>query len=374
LSAVALAAAAYLASEQLSNAEAVALGERAVAIGRETNDPVALAWALLSLGSALAPVGRFEDARTYLEESLHLTEQTGVRPLAELAESVLVGLYYQTGDRAEAMRRAERCISLGRASGNLRVLSLAQSLKAGMKEDSGDYETAMGLFQEALEATRQMGDIWGVAAGLRRTGYCLFIQGEFDRARRYFEDSLALGDPRQQESQPWFGSGLMNLADVHFELGDYRTARALLDEALLKATAYNDVWSQRHAMLLAGKLARAEGDSRAALDFHRKALSTTRETRVVLWCLEAFATSLNDNGQSRLSVVLLASEGQARRDMGFAVYPYQRQRRAQQLDALKDLLGQAAFDSAWAEGQALPIREAKSRGLETAAALLGGDD
>lgn len=56
------------------------------------------------------------------------------------------------------------------------------------------------------------------------------------------------------------------------------------------------------------------------------------------------------------------------------VHPYQRQRYGQRLEALKDGLGQAEFVGAWADGEALPIEEAKSRALELAAALLGGND
>ncbi len=367
LRAVALAAKGGLASEQHSNPEAVALGEQAVAIAREADDLIALAWALLSLGNSLFLAGRFEDARTSLEEALALAEQTGQRPIAEMAEYVLLAIDYETDNHAEAMRRAERCITSSRASGNLRVLSGALGYQGEMKEDAGDYATAMGLFQEALESTRQAGDISFLAGALRTVGYCLFIQGEFEQARAHYEESLALGDPRQQVSQPWSAHGLIQLCDLHFELGDYTTARALLDRALLKTAAHDDVRSQRYMMLLAGKLARAEGDRRAALDFHRKALRSTLATREVLWCIDSFATSLSDVGEARQTVVLLASDDKARRDFGWAVYPYQRQRRAQLLERLKDALGQAAFDSVWAEGQALPIEDAKNRALEVAA-------
>jgi tetratricopeptide (TPR) repeat protein len=144
-----------------------------------------------------------------------------------------------------------------------------------------------------------MGDIPFIVDALRSVGYCLFAQGEFEQARAYFEDSLAFGDPAQQGSQPWSAHGLMHLSELHLDLGDYRTARALFDEAPMKTAAHDDVRSERYTMWLSGRLARAEGDWRAALDFHRTALSKTVTRREVLRCLEAFATSLNDYGERR---------------------------------------------------------------------------
>ena len=211
LRAAALAAAGFLTTEQRCGSEALPLGEQAVAIARGAQDLGALTWALLSFGNALSAVGRFEDARTHLEEALALAQQTGQRPAAELAEHVLVGCYYETDNRTEAMRRAEHCVISARASGNLRVLSGALASQGWMKEDIGDYASAMDLFQEALDCTRQAGDVSFIAGVLRTIGHCLFIQGEFEPARTYFEDSLALGDPGQRESEAWFASTLMGL-------------------------------------------------------------------------------------------------------------------------------------------------------------------
>jgi hypothetical protein len=89
-----------------------------------------------------------------------------------MAEYVLLGFCYRTDNRAEVMRRAERCITLSRASGNLRVLSGALAYQGEIEEDFGDYASAMTLFQQALECTRQMGDISFIAGALRTIGYC----------------------------------------------------------------------------------------------------------------------------------------------------------------------------------------------------------
>jgi hypothetical protein len=106
-------------------------------------------------------------------------------------------------------------------------------------------------------------------------------------------------------------------------------------------------------MLRAGNLARAEGDRRGALDCYREALYAALGRREVIECLEEVATSLNDNGEPKQSVVALGSADRERRDAGSVVPPYRRQRHAQLLEVLKHELGQAAFGSAWAEGQGL---------------------
>jgi predicted ATPase/DNA-binding SARP family transcriptional activator len=373
LRAVALAAAGFLVGEQHSGAEAeaVALCEQGVAIARETDDRIALAWALSSLGGALRRTGRLEDARTCLEEALGLAEQVGLQTVAEMAEYSLVAVDYETDNYADAMRRAERCIASSRASGNLRVLSGALAYQGGLKEDAGDYVAAMDLYQEALGCTRRMGDISFIASALQTIGYCLLNQGEFEHARRYFEDSLALGDAGQQESEAWFASGLRSLAELHFELGDYATARALLNKALRQAAVPDDVRSQWYTLLRLGNLELIGGDRRAALRYHQKALRATLAKREVIRCLEGMATSLNENEEPREAVVMLASAEKARRDTGLVVYPRQRQRQARQRDELKEALGQDVFRNAWAEGRALSVEQAKNLALALATALLG---
>ena len=86
---------------------------------------------------------------------------------------------------------------------------------------------------------------------------------------------------------------------------------------------------------------------------------------------EAIATTFTDYGEAGQALVILASANKERQHIGTPVHLYKRQRHAQQIEALKDALGQPAFDSAWAEGQALAIEHAKIRAIAIAAAILG---
>jgi predicted ATPase/DNA-binding SARP family transcriptional activator len=366
--ALALATSAELASEQGSNAQAVELSDRAVAVGREAGDLVSLGWALLSSGNALFRAGRFSEARTHLDETLAVAEKTGMRPLLEMTQFVLFQLEYETDNTAAVMKRTDWSITSSRTSGNLRLLTNALLYRGEIKEQAGDYTASMGLFQEALSCAREFGDVSFVAGCLQTVGFCLFQQGEFEQARAYFEDSLASGDASQPEAR--FAHSLMALSELNFELGDYGSARTLLDDALVLMAPDDDSGSRRYGMLLAANLAGAQGDPLAALGFRRQALYATLSRRGVIQCLEALACSLDDYGEDHQGVVLLASAGKSRRDIGWVIPLYRRQRHAQLLEELEDDLGETAFDHAWAEGEAVPIEEAKTRALDVAAALL----
>ena len=166
--------------------------------------------------------------------------------------------------------------------------------------------------------------------------------------------------------------GFLLLSIAHFEMGDFAAARAMLDKAFLQTVAHgDDLPSERFMMLHAGTLARVEGDRLAALGFHQKALQANCSPLEVIWCLEAIATTFTDYGEAAQALVILASADKERRHIGTPVHLCKRQRHAQQIEALKDALGQAAFASAWAEGQALPIEDAKNRAIAIAAAILG---
>ncbi|HXW80508.1 MAG TPA: tetratricopeptide repeat protein, partial [Acidimicrobiales bacterium] len=340
-----------------------------VAISREAGDLGCLGWALLSLGNALLPAGRFSEARAHLDEATAVAENTGQRPLIEMVQYVLFQLDYATDNSAAVVERVDWSIASSRTSGNLRLRCGALLYRGEMKERAGDYEAAMGLFQEALSCARQMGDIHFVAECLQSVGFCLFQQGEFERARSYFEDSTALGDPGQPEV--WFAHGLMGLAELYVELGDYSSARALLDDVVVLTAGHDHPTSRRYTMRLAGDLARAQHDRLAALGFYVEALSATLSRPDVIGCLEALAWSLDDMARPHEVVVLLASAHKARSDIGWVLYPYLRERHAQLLQELKDELGEPAFDQAWADGGSLPIEEAKTRALDVAATLLG---
>lgn len=176
---------------------------------------------------------------------------------------------------------------------------------------------SMDLFQEALDCTRQAGDFSFIAGVLRTIGHCLFIQGEFEPARTYFEDSLALGDPGQHESEAWFASALMGLSNLHFELGDYATARALLDQALRYSPASDDV-TYRASSRCCRRATSPEPNTTGVppSPISKKRYAQPSRAGDVIRCLEAIAASLDDNGEPREAVVMLGSADKARRDLG----------------------------------------------------------
>ncbi len=222
---LAMAAAGSLANAQRLNAEAVALSEQAVAIAREGADPVALGWALVSLGKSLIPTKRFSDARAHLDEALALAEHTGQRRVVESALCSLTAVHVYSDNMRVGMKVAEQCVDLSRASGNLRVLSSALSGLGIMKRETGEYETAMALSREALACAHQMADVLAVDSAVRLIGECLLAQGEFEEARSYFEESLRLSDPGQPGWERWVAQGFLLLSIAHFEMGDFAAAR-----------------------------------------------------------------------------------------------------------------------------------------------------
>jgi hypothetical protein len=81
--------------------------------------------------------------------------------------------------------------------------------------------------------------------------------------------------------------------------------------------------------------------------------------------LEALAWALAADGQHELGARLLACTARERAEMGLVRYPVDRPYQERALAAVRAGLGAAAFDAAWAQGEALSLEAAIAAALGT---------
>ena len=178
--------------------------------------------------------------------------------------------YYNEGraSLAEALRKEE---------GHERTSERAKALYAAgvFAFYQGDYEAARVFHEESLAIFRELGNKQGIAGSLKDLGRLAGAQGDYAAARALYEESLAisreLGD---RQGSGWTLNDLGNLAGAQ---GDYGAARTFHAASLAISRELRDTegiaWCLHHL----GGVARMQGDYGAAQVFHEESLAIFRE-------------------------------------------------------------------------------------------------
>jgi predicted ATPase/DNA-binding SARP family transcriptional activator len=183
----------FLAAAQGDPVPAMAALEEGLALARDSDDNLTIAWCLIALARTLNLLGDRERRDEALEESL-------VR-------------FRRAGD-------------LGGSAYSLMGLGSAP-------EDRGDYNRAASLYGESAIAARAAGDTWVLASALHWAGEVALLQGDAKQAALLHYESLGLAGTLRA---PWITMlNLRGLASVAAEQGrSERAARLFGAESLIR--------------------------------------------------------------------------------------------------------------------------------------------
>ena len=293
--------------------------EESLALRREMGDKLLTAGTLGNLGVVAAEQGDYPTAQAQYEESLALRQEMGDKPGIAVLLNNLGNLAYNRGDYATARQRYEESLALRREMGDKLGLAATLNNLGAMAWNQGDYTTARVLHEESLALRREIGDKAGIATSLDNLGVVAWSQGDYTTARAQYEESLAL--LREIGDKGGIAKMLNSLAVVAWSQRDYPTARALHEESLALFRKIGDKLSI--AATLAGLAAVAGGTGQA--ERAARLASTTQ--------------SLVDSLGARLEY-----DDQVVYDNAVA--------------AARAGLSAAAFEAAWAAGQALTLEQA----------------
>lgn len=216
--------------------------------------------------------GHFVEGRRWLEEALAASEL----PTLGRANALLAaGHFAQVQDQMEeGLRLVEESLVLFRRFNDRVGMATALNEGGWMAHSLTLGVVARSMFEEGLLAARQIGDLRMVADLLVSLGQAIafdLVEADFARARRYFEESLALC--RQQNRRDGVAQALSGYASLEFMSGHNKKAAELCAEA---ATLYEQLgfqrnvainltlwgqceWFQGHVGEAEAKLRRAEG-------------------------------------------------------------------------------------------------------------------
>ena len=134
---------------------------------------------------------------------------------------------------------------------------------------------AIMLLQESVAIARQLNDDTRQADGLDTLGDVAWRFGDFDKARDYYAESLALysrgGDPLN------IAFSLASAGRLHVDYGHYQEAENLLTEGLSFLNRTSDLRGRAYCLNALGRLALFQGEIKLAATRFRQALGMNHE-------------------------------------------------------------------------------------------------
>jgi non-specific serine/threonine protein kinase len=207
---------------------------------------------------------------------------------------------------------------------------------------------------------REMGHKKGVSASLRELGFVAYERGDYERAVRLHEQSLALA--RGFGTTFGVAWSLRALGDAVRGQGDLRRATTLLEESLALSRSKEHAWGIARTLASLGNVACEAGEYARASRLYEESLELGGRrmglNHTILVCLEGLARVAVAQGRMQRAARLCGVAGALREDTRWPLPPAKRVEYERTMAAAREALGEEAFETAWAEGHAMPLEDA----------------
>jgi tetratricopeptide (TPR) repeat protein len=166
---------------------------------------------------------------------------------------------------------------------------------------------------------------------------------------------------REAEDKHFTAFGLLNLGNVANDQGDFAQARPLYEESLAIWREMGNGMRIAEALSDLGKMMHAQGDHALARVHFEESLTLSHELgfkQGIAQSLEAFAFLALQEAHPERAVRLWGAAAALREMIRSPLAPDEREQQEREITVLQQTLGEDAFASAWAEGQAWTLEQA----------------
>ncbi|MCB8968668.1 MAG: protein kinase [Ardenticatenaceae bacterium] len=277
--------------------EARSMLQESLNLARTLGDLREMAFSLYQLGAAMP---NEPGIMAYWEESLAVAEALDDQTLiAEVLNWLAFGLFRE-GRIDEAVETLERSLVVRRALSDHHGLANALTNLGVVQIHLGNYGKAKDLLQEGLLTYQQIGDIHGVAAASNNLSHTALNMEDYKAAQRWGKQALdyfrRVGDKKAE------GEALGNLATVALQQEDYELARTLCLQCIELYMGLGLPTSSYYKDL--GRVALAQNEWGEAYLVFRKALQEEPSTAVTLDILTGIAAIWMQEGKLTDAVAL----------------------------------------------------------------------
>jgi predicted ATPase/DNA-binding CsgD family transcriptional regulator len=320
-----------------------------------------------------------EQAKVLCEEGLKCYREARKTQNASGLVSSLVGSSWMAviGDNDGPVHYLlDESRALARDTGDKRGLAHLLNFRAAAAIQQGSFTEARSLLEESLTLFKEMDNRFDMAWSLRFLGLVLFPLREKERAYALVEESLALS--REMHDIPGQANSLYLLGRFALEEGIAVTARSRLEESL---ALFRRMGVQHHIAHLLPQLANVamqQGDYGAAHAWYEESLDVLQkldDRKGLALCLQGWGVLVARQGEGIWAARLWGASEMLRHARSLRVQflmfvrhtDYEQADYERTVSSVRAKLGQRAFATAWAEGQAMtPEQALAQRGLEIA--------
>jgi non-specific serine/threonine protein kinase len=188
---------------------------------------------LFDVGQICSFMGRYDEARAYLEESLAIARELGNDERIASALQPLGLVCVGQGDSATARRHLEEALELARKLGDRREIAAALNALGQVHRVDGKLDEAEPLYEDVLALTRELNDGESIAIALLNLAMVSIGRGAVARARAALLDVLTLN---QEIKSRQVGQSVLEVsAGIAAARGDWENAARLFGVAEAQA-------------------------------------------------------------------------------------------------------------------------------------------
>jgi adenylate cyclase len=318
-----------------------------------------------ALGKLYRMRGDYEPALDWLAQAKEA--RTALEDTAGVARVLIASgfVLWRKGEYAQAREALNEGLALAREAGDKLGAALALNTLGLVASSQGDYAAAQALLEGSLSLSREMGDKRSIAMSLNILGLVSFAQGDYASAQALYEKSL--GQFKEMGNKQAIAMVPYNLGLVAYAQSDYVTARVLFEECLALCQEMDDKkLSVAYALLGLGLVDLAE-DKPEAREHMLHSLRLRQETGERLFqtsSLIGIAGLASQKGSPQFAAQLLGAIESALKALDAVMEPELKNFHTQTLAAVREKLGELAFQSAWEEGGKWSLEEAVAYALE----------
>jgi predicted ATPase len=221
----------------------------------------------------------------------------------------------------------------------------------------GDYPAAEASFERGLSVAQAVGDTEAIATINNGLGSVALNTGEFERALKYFEESVRLF--QQMDVRRWaVGNALSSLAVAYGIRGDLEAAGRLLQEALDVHRALDNAWGIAVTLFNLAEVSSQLDDLENAQSQLQESMTMYRtlgDVQGIVECFGALADVAITRGDAERSARLYGIEDQQRELHRMPLAAINSDQREHHLSLTREQLGPERYAEAWSSGHAMPL-------------------
>lgn len=320
--------------------------------------------ALLGLGWLSWATHDSEATRSAAEAGLALCRETADHWGASFCLTMIALAYHHGGYPERARTVLDEAILTARAVNDPWLLGHTLHSAGHVLFSQGDRQAGVAAMEEAIQILRRYGDPYTLAESLRGLGNIFRSMKRLPEAIVRLEESVTLyrrlGDARTG------AHGLIMLGYTVSDVGDYPAAISYLESGLRICREIGDRFGAAHALHNLGHMYFQQGKIDESLPYYREALQLFH----ILGYGGDLAMALENNAEVCLRrgnpagmIRLTAAATALRIAAQVPQYDYEETRLNTLLAEAKAIVGPEAYDTLWAEGQALSRETAVEQAL-----------